>query len=110
MRVKLERVKDRNGATGLIERRSEREVSDLLTLTSFHKKPLDLLVLEASPVSTSDRIEVRASFEPKPQTENWENRQGVVAWERSIAPKETVKIALSYAIAYPKDAMVAGLP
>lgn len=110
VRVKLERVKDRNGSTGLIERRNEREVSDLLTLTSFHKTPLDLLVLEASPVSTSDRIEVRTSFEPKPQTENWENRQGVVAWERQIAPEETVKISLNYAIAYPRDAPVAGLP
>lgn len=110
VRVKLERVKDRNGSTGLIERRNEREVRDLITLTSFHKKPLDLLVLEASPVSTSDRIEVRTSFEPKPQTENWENRQGVVAWERQIAPEETVKIALNYTIAYPRDAPVAGLP
>ena len=103
-------MKDRNGATGLIDRRNEREVSDLLTLTSFHKKPFDLLVLETSPVSTSDRIEVCVSFEPKPQTENWENRQGVVAWERRIAPRETLKIALDYAIAYPRDAAVAGLP
>ena len=110
VRVKLERVKDRNGATGLIDRRNEREVSDLLTLTSFHEKPLDLLVLEASPVSTSDRIDVRANFEPKPQIENWQERQGVVAWERPIAPRETVKIALNYTIAFPKDAAVVGLP
>jgi len=110
VRVTFDRVKDRNGATGLIDRRNEREVGDVLTLTSFHKKPLELLVLESSPVSTSDRIEVRASFEPKPQIENWEKRQGVVAWERTIAPEETVRIALDYAIAYPRDAAVAGLP
>ncbi|MGB5081897.1 MAG: DUF4139 domain-containing protein [Burkholderiales bacterium] len=110
VRVTFGRVKDRNGATGLIDRRNEREVNDVLTLTSFHNKPLDLLVIEASPVSTSDRIDVRASFDPKPQIENWEERQGVVAWERSIAPKETVKIALNYAITYPRDAAVAGLP
>jgi beta-lactamase class D len=102
-------VKDRNG-TSLLGRRNEREVSDVLTLSSFHKIPLDLLVLESSPVSTSDQVEVQASFDPKPQVENWENRQGVVAWERSIAPNETVKIAVSYAVSYPREVTVVGLP
>jgi uncharacterized protein (TIGR02231 family) len=110
VRVAFDRVKDRKGAAGLIDRRNEREVSDVLSVTSFHRKPIDLLVLESTPVSTSDDIEVRASFEPKPQIENWEQRRGVVAWERQIVPRETVRIALNYAIAYPKDAAVAGLP
>ena len=110
VRVTLDRVKDRNGTAGLIERRNEREVSDVLTLSSFHKKPLELLVLEASPVPTSDQIKVEASFEPKPQVQNWENRQGVVAWERSIAPNETVKITVNYTVGYPKESAVVGLP
>jgi len=109
VRVTLDRVKDRNGSS-LLGRKNEREVSDVLTLASFHKKPLDLLVLESSPVSTSDQIAVEARFDPKPQTENWEQRQGVVAWERSIAPNETVKITVSYAISYPRDGAVVGLP
>ena len=110
VRVTLDRVKDRNGSAGIIDRRNEREVSDVLTVSSSHKAPLDLLVLESSPVSTSDQIEVQASFEPKPQVENWENRQGVVAWERSIAPNERLKITLNYAITYPKEVVVVGLP
>jgi uncharacterized protein (TIGR02231 family) len=110
VRVTFDRVKDRNGSAGIIGRRNEREVTDLVTLASFHKKPLELLVLEASPVSTSDEIKVDASFEPRPQTENWESRQGVVAWERSLAPNETVKIKVSYAISYPKEGAVVGLP
>ncbi|HZR69890.1 MAG TPA: DUF4139 domain-containing protein [Burkholderiales bacterium] len=110
VRVSFDRVKDRNGSSGLIGRKSEREVTDVLTLASFHDKPLDVLVLEPSPVSTSDEIDVRASFEPKPQTENWDNRQGVVAWERSIAPKQTLRITLDYAISYPKGGAVIGLP
>ena len=109
VRVKLDRAKDRNGSS-LLGGKGEREVTDVVTLTSFHKKPLDLLVLEPSPVSTSDRIKVEATFDPKPQIENWEDRQGVVAWERGIAPNETVKITLNYAIGYPKDAAVVGLP
>ena len=110
VRVKLDRVKDRNGSAGLIDRKSEREVTDVLTLSSFHKAPLDLLVLEASPVSTSDQIRVQASFDPKPQVENWEQRPGVVAWERPIAPNETVRITVNYTIGYPREGAVVGLP
>jgi nuclear transport factor 2 (NTF2) superfamily protein len=110
VRVKVDRVKNRNGSAGLIGGKNEREVSDLMTLTSFHKRTLPLLVLESSPVSTDDRIEVRAEFQPKPQRESWENRQGVVAWERDIAPGETVKIAAHYTVVYPREVSVVGLP
>ena len=110
VRVKLNRVKDRNGSAGLLERKNEREVTDVLTLASAHKTPLDLLVLESSPVPTSDQIAVKASFDPKPETENWEERQGVVAWQRPIKPNETVRITLNYTLTYPREGTVVGLP
>ncbi len=110
VRVKVDRAKDRNGSGGLIGRRNEREVSDLFTLTSFHKTPVELLVLEASPVSTNDQIKVEAKFDPKPTDENWEERQGVVAWARAIAPNQTLKFSVGYAISYPRDGAVTGLP
>jgi uncharacterized protein (TIGR02231 family) len=110
VRVKLARIRDRNGSAGIIDRRNEREVTDVLTLSSSHKVPLDLLVLEATPVSTSDQIAVQATFEPKPTVQNWEERQGVVAWERPIAPNETLKITLNYTIGYPREGTVVGLP
>src|SRR6266513_1143433 len=110
VRVKVDRAKDRNGSGGIIGQRNEREVSDLYTLTSHHKTPVELLVLESSPVSTNDQIKVEAKFDPKPTDENWEERQGVVAWARSIAPNQTLKFSVGYAISYPRDGAVAGLP
>src|SRR6266705_3656989 len=110
VRVKVDRAKDRNGSGGIIGQRNEREVSDLYTLTSHHKTPVELLVLESSPVSTNDQIKVEAKFEPKPTDENWEERQGVVAWARSIAPNQTLKFSVAYTIGYPKDGAVVGLP
>src|SRR6266702_3616075 len=110
VRVKVDRAKDRNGSGGIIGQRNEREVSDLYTPTSHHKTPVELLVLESSPVSTNDQIKVDAKFDPKPTDENWEERQGVVAWARSIAPNQTLKFSVAYTIGYPKDAAVAGLP
>jgi len=110
VRVKVDRAKDRNGSRGLIGQRNEREVSDLYTLTSHHKAPVELLVLESSPVSTNDQIKVEAKFDPKPTDENWEDRQGVVAWARAIAPNQTLKFSVAYTIDYPKDGTVVGMP
>jgi uncharacterized protein (TIGR02231 family) len=110
VRVKVDRAKDRSGSGGIIGQRNQREVADLFTLTSHHKAPVELLVLEASPIPTNDQIKVEARFDPKPTEENWEERQGVVAWSRAIAPNQTLKFSVSYAISYPKDGTVAGLP
>ena len=71
---------------------------------------MDLLVLEPSPVAVSDQISVESVFEPKTKILNWEDRRGVVAWERVLAPGETLKFAADYTITYPKDVSVAGLP
>jgi hypothetical protein len=51
-----------------------------------------------------------AKFDTKPTMEDWEQRQGVVAWARSIAPNETLKFSVGYAISYPRDGAVVGLP
>src|SRR5947208_1200484 len=110
VRVKVDRAKDRNGSGGIIGQRNEREASHLYTLTSHHKTPVELLVLESSPVSTNDQIKVEVKFEPKPTDENWEERQGVVAWARAIAPNQTLKFSVAYTIGYPKDGAVVGLP
>ena len=108
--VAVDRSKDQSNTTGLLTQRSERKVADLYTVTSFHKKPLDLLVLESSPVSTSDEIKTQATYTPQPTIETWEQRQGVIGWEKTIAPGETLKFGVEYSITYPKDGAVLGLP
>lgn len=108
--VSVNRVKNRTGSAGFVGSRAERQIADLYTVTSRHKGPVELLLLEAAPVSVSDRISVDAVFEPKPKIDNWEDRRGVVAWERLLAPGETLKFVADYTITYPKDVAVIGLP
>ena len=110
IQVTTNRTKNRNGSGGLIGQRNERQIADLYTVTSRHKVPVELLVLEASPVAVSDQISVEAAFEPKPKLADWEEKRGVVAWQQSLAPGETLKFVADYTIRYPKDAAVIGLP
>jgi uncharacterized protein (TIGR02231 family) len=110
VQVSVNRTGNRTGSGGLIGQRSERQIADLYSITSRHKLPVELLVLEASPVAVSDQINVEAMFEPKPKIQDWEGRRGVVAWEQSLAPGETLKFLADYTITYPKDLPVIGLP
>ena len=110
VQVAVHRTRNRSGSAGIVGQRAEREIADLYTVTSRHKLPVELLVLEASPVAVSDEISVETAFEPQPRLRDWENRRGVVAWEQSLAPGETLKFAAGYTISYPKDAPIVGLP
>lgn len=110
VQVLASRTKNRSGSSGFVSQRSERQIADLFTITSRHKLPVDLLVLEASPVAVSDEVSVEAAFEPQPKTRDWDERRGVVAWEQPLAPGETLKFVADYTIRYPKDAAVIGLP
>jgi uncharacterized protein (TIGR02231 family) len=110
IQVSTNRTKNRSGAAGLLGGRSERQIAELYTVTSRHKVPVELLLLEAAPVAVSDQINVEVAFEPKPKVRDWEEKRGVVAWEQSLAPGETLKFVADYTITYPKEAMVIGLP
>ena len=110
IRVVVDQVRNRSGDGGLFGNRAEREVGYSFTVNSFHKSNVELLILDAAPMSSADAIEVRTSFEPKPTAANWENKQGIHAWQQTLKPGATLKLSLGYTITYPKDAAVVGLP
>jgi uncharacterized protein (TIGR02231 family) len=109
LRVTLDQAKDNAGSIGIFEKRNQRKIADLITVKSMHASPIAVLIIEATPVSTSDEIKIQATFEPKPSIEAWEQRRGVIAWEKMLSPNETAKFGVSYTIDYPKEGAVTGL-
>ncbi len=110
VRVAVDRKGEQSGSAGMLSRKNERRIADVYTVTSFHKTPVDLLVLESSPVSTSDEIRVEASYNPQPSITSWEEQRGVVGWETVLNPNQAVKFAVDYTITYPGEGSVTGLP
>ncbi|TFZ00068.1 DUF4139 domain-containing protein [Ramlibacter humi] len=110
LQVRLSPVKGDSGSTGLFDKRNVRRISDRITLRSSHATPVEVLVLEAAPVSTSDEVKVQTVFSPQPTQDTWEQRRGVVAWVRMLAPQETAAIDVAYELEYPKEGSVTGLP
>jgi uncharacterized protein (TIGR02231 family) len=110
VRVTLDRIQGNDASTGVFERRNRRTIADRITLASAHAMPVDIVVLEATPVSTSDEVRVEPTFDPKPTIDAWERRRGVVGWEKTLAPNGTAQISVRYTIEYPKEGTTTGLP
>jgi len=109
LRVTVDQIKGKSGGTGIFDKRIERKMADVFTLTNAHKTAVDVLVLESSPVSTSDEIKVKAEYDPKPSIESWRQRRGVMAWERKIGAGETARLTVEYTIEHPKEGIVSGM-
>lgn len=107
--VLVSAVDGKSGTKGLFGTRSSRDTADVFTLVNHHKTPVDVVVLEASPVSTSDEVKVQARFEPKLSAETWQERRGVVAWNRKLAVGETAKFQVEYRIDFPKEGELTGM-
>lgn len=110
IRVAVARRGEQSGSAGLLGGQAERRVADVYTVTSFHPAAIDVQLLEASPVSTSDEIRVDAAYQPPPTIARWEERPGVVGWDTRIGPQQTLTFGVDYRITYPKDGTVNGLP
>jgi uncharacterized protein (TIGR02231 family) len=109
VRVVANRVKDRSAEAGFLGNRVQQAVAYDYEITNLHKIPVALLILDATPVSASDQIEVTSTFDPKPTLENWEHKQGVVGWERTLGAGATLKVAVEHLIRHAKDVQVEGL-
>ena len=110
VKVTSSSVAAKNASSGFIGQRAERHVGDVYTVSNLHKRPVELLVLEASPVSRDEKIEVVATYNPPVSQDNWDERQGVVAWEQALAAGASQKFSVDYRITWPKERSVIGLP
>jgi uncharacterized protein (TIGR02231 family) len=109
LQAKLAPVKGDSASTGVFDKRNVRSIADRITVRSAHVTPVEVMVLDAAPVSTSDEVKVQATLTPRPTVEGWDDRRGVVAWVRTLAPQETATIDVAYTIEYPKEGSVTGL-
>lgn len=109
LRVTVDQVGGQSGSAGVFDQRRERRIAEVFTLSNGHRKPVEVLLLESSPVSEAEEIRVRAAFEPQPSVQAWQQRRGVVGWERRLAAGESAKFSVDYRIEYPQDGYVGGL-
>jgi uncharacterized protein (TIGR02231 family) len=110
--VKREKVTDRRKETffGKIERDSVvRELGYRIVAENLRDKPVSLRIVDSLPVSRIDRIKVEdLTLTPPPDEKNLQDREGVMAWQLSLAPGEQKTIDARFTLVYPKDAVPVG--
>jgi uncharacterized protein (TIGR02231 family) len=110
VRVKVEDRDRKSGRTGFFNGANQRRIAQTYVVTSTHRQPIDVLVLEPTPVSESDKVTVKTTLRPEPDVRDWEQRRGLVGWTRTLKPNETARFDVDYVIDYPKEGYVQGLP
>ncbi|MCS0611510.1 DUF4139 domain-containing protein [Massilia kyonggiensis] len=110
VRVKIEDRDRKSGQTGFFNGANQRRIAQTYVVTSTHRQPIDVLVLEPTPVSESDKVTVKTALRPEPDVRDWEQRRGLVGWTRTLKPNETARFDVDYVIDYPKEGYVQGLP
>ena len=110
VRVKVEDRGRKSDQTGFFNGANQRRIAQTYVVTSTHRQPIDVLVLEPTPVSESDKVTVKTALRPEPDVRDWERRRGLVGWTRTLKPNETARFDVDYVIDYPKEGYVQGLP
>jgi uncharacterized protein (TIGR02231 family) len=108
--VKVEHRGESAGEKGLFRRENQKRIADTYVVTSQHRQPIDILVLEPTPVSQSDNVQVKVALSPDANVRDWQGRRGLAGWERTLKPNETARFNVDYVIDFPKEGTVQGLP
>jgi uncharacterized protein (TIGR02231 family) len=91
----------------LLGRDQERRYARMFEIVNMHKRPIQLNVLEATPVARNDAIKIKLRLTPSETQPNWKGQQGVVSWERPLAPGERFEIRTDYTVSWPqKDKLI----
>jgi hypothetical protein len=80
------------------------------TVTNRHRRAVDIVVLESSPVGRNEAVEIERRFIPAASEESWNGQKGVIAWKQTLGAGQDANFAADYRIRWPKDRQVIGLP
>jgi len=87
----------------------KRELHAHYTVSNRHNTAVNIEILEASPVSTSDKVTIASQFAPAVSIKDWHKRPGVVAWDTRLEPGASAEFRADYTVTGPKEGTILGL-
>lgn len=100
--VKVVREQDQRGEKGILSGQPYLERLNRYDVTNAHTSPIDIRVIDRLPVSRHDDIEVSYQGITTPYQENIDDKPGVIAWDRVIAPGRTVTLKAGFEVKVPE--------
>jgi len=77
-------------------------------LDNRHRQTVTVQVLEPSPVSEHESLQLQSRFDPLPTETGWRQLPGVVLWQLPLNPGQSLSLKADYQLSAPKDARVEG--
>jgi len=87
-----------------------RGITYRIVIENLKDQPVRVWLLDAVPVSRTDRIQVKkVELDPEPTEKDHQKREGVLFWDLQVPPKGTREVNLDFVVAYPKNRRPLGL-
>ena len=104
--VKAEAAQDMSGSAGFMGSKGERKTRRAFSVQNRRKTPIELQVIDATPISKNERITVQSAYTPKPADTAFLKQPGLILWQQSLAAGATASFSAEHTIQWPKDAQI----
>ena len=94
---------DKQGEKGVLNRQQTLTKSRAYQFTNQHNRKMHLQVLGSEPISADDSLKVATTHTPPVTERNWNDNQGIVAWEFDLPSKQSQVIRSTSQVSYPAD-------
>ncbi|WP_186474955.1 mucoidy inhibitor MuiA family protein [Psychrobacter sp. KCTC 72983] len=108
MMVKALINEDKQGEKGVLNRTQTLTTTQAYEFTNQHNRTVRLQVLGSEPISRDDSLKVAVTHTPPVTERNWNDNQGMVAWEFNVPSKQSQVIRTTSQISYPANKILTG--
>ncbi len=100
---------DERASEGMIRRSTRLTREFTISAVNRHERPIALTVLDQMPVSRDERLNVElTSATTTPDQRDVDDKPGILAWERELAPGEEARLTIGYRLVHPDDLSITG--
>ncbi|BBI69597.1 hypothetical protein PKHYL_37880 [Psychrobacter sp. KH172YL61] len=85
-------INEDKGEKGVLNRTQTLTTTQAYEFTNQHNRPVRLQVLGSEPISRDDSLKVDVTHTPPVTERNWNDNQGMVAWEFNVPSKQSQAI------------------
>ncbi|MDN5566634.1 MAG: DUF4139 domain-containing protein [Psychrobacter sp.] len=108
MLVKELTNEDKQGEKGVLNRTQTLTTTKAYQFTNQHNRSVRLQVLGSEPISRDDSLKVAVTHTPPVTERDWNDNQGMVAWEFDLPSKRSQVIRSTSQISYPANKLLTG--
>lgn len=108
MLVKELTNEDKQGEKGVLNRTQTLTTTKAYQFTNQHNRSVRLQVLGSEPISRDDSLKVAVTHTPPVTERDWNDNQGMVAWEFDLPSKQSQVIRSTSQISYPANKLLTG--